>query len=87
MWHLNFIIPLAVAFIGLVALTAFIFNLLCDAIVDGTVKKGNENIVEEVGAGQSVASAKAVSEASPQITQELFTVEHKALQCAGSLKI
>ena len=79
MWHLNFLIPFALAFLGLVALAGFLVKLLSDAIVDGTIKKDNETTVTAVEAGQSEASANAISGSSRQMPQALFAVEHKAL--------
>lgn len=85
MWYLNFIIPFAVAFIGLLALTVFLVNLLCDAIVDGTTKKDSVKLGAEFVLEENVVGAKSASEVSPKALLELSAVEQNAPQCAGEL--
>ena len=85
MWHLNFIIPFVMAFVGLIALTVLLVNLLCDAILDGTAKKGGNQLVAEVVREEDVVGTRMAGQASPKSLLELPGVGQKALQCAGEL--
>jgi len=85
MWQLNFIMPFAVAFIGLVHLTLFLVNHLCDAIVDGTAKKASEKISAEVLREEDVVGTSTANKVLPKALTELSAVEQKVLQCASEL--
>lgn len=79
MWHLNFILPLAVDVAALVAVTLFLSKLIIDAIVDGTAKKGGENI------GQDIIGSVSVGDGSSKTMPSLCVVEQKPVQCAPEL--
>ena len=85
MWHLNFIIPFAVAFVGLMAPTVLLVKLLSDAIVDGTAKNGGKKPGAEVALQEGVAGTKPGNADSPKSLLELPGVARKAPQCAGEL--
>lgn len=85
MWHLNIIIPIAMAFVGLVGLIMFLVNLLSDAIVDGTAKKGGEQLGAEVVLEQDVVGTRMTSQVSAEDLPELSAVDQKALQYTRAL--
>ena len=85
MAHLSFIIPFAVAFVGLMTFTVLLVKLLGDAIFDAMAKKSGEKFGAKVKHEEDVVGTRTAGQVSKKARLELSAVEQKPLQCAREL--